>query len=72
MPDIMLDAAGVHLPARDRNSDEVCLTLCKSCHSSIKSKHVPSLSLANHMVLGDVPLQLKDLTVVEEAMIAKC
>ncbi len=71
MPDIMLDVAGVHLP-ENHNSDEVRITLCKSCHSSIKSRHVPSFSLANHMVLGAVPPQLKDLTVVEEAMIAKC
>jgi hypothetical protein len=30
------------------------------------------LSLANHIFLGSVPNKLKDLTVVEEAMIACC
>jgi hypothetical protein len=75
MPDIMLDGAGVHTINADTShskSGDIFLTLCKTCKSSIKSGHVPPLSLANHMVLGDVPAELNDLTVVEEAMIAKC
>lgn len=66
--DIMLDPAGVHV----ENLENIYLTLCKSCKSSIQSGRVPPLALANHMVLGEIPDQLKDLTVVEEAMIAMC
>ncbi len=51
---------------------EFILSLCKTCHSSIKNNKVPPLALANHMFLGDVPEELKDLTVVKEAMIARC
>ena len=67
-PDIILDPKGVS----SDDGGNVILTLCKTCHSSIQSKKTPPLSLANHMALGDTPDELKDLTVVEEAMIAKC
>ncbi|KAJ7892947.1 hypothetical protein B0H13DRAFT_1625354, partial [Mycena leptocephala] len=33
---------------------------------------MPALSLANRTFLGSVPSELKDLTVIEEAMIARC
>ena len=69
MEDVILDPAGIRY---DSNLSDVHLTLCKSCKSSITSGCVPALSLANHMVLGETPAQLKDLTIVEEAMIAKC
>jgi hypothetical protein len=67
-PNILLDPKGISVD----NHAKITLTLCKTCHSSIQSKKTPPLSLANHMFLGDVPDELKDLTVVEEAMIAKC
>ena len=38
----------------------------------LRSGKVPTLSLANHNFLGAIPDELKDLTVVEEAMIARC
>ena len=66
--DIILDPKGVSI---DENGESI-LTLCTMCHSSIQSKRTPPLALANHMALGDIPDELKDLTVVEEAMIAKC
>ena len=44
--------------------------LCHSCHKSIQSDIIPQFSLANHMLLGDVPMELQDLTFVEESMIA--
>ena len=69
MNDVILDPAGVHLV---HGSDDILLTLCKPCKLSIRTGRVPPLSLANHMVLGEIPAQLKDLTIVEEAMIARC
>jgi len=48
------------------------LKLCKPCFSSLKGNKVPALSIANYNFLGVVPNELKDLTVVEEAMIARC
>src|SRR6266699_510900 len=67
-PDILVDPKGVS----SDEAGELLLTLSKTCHSSIWSKKTPPLALANHMVLGDIPDELKELTVVEEAMIAKC
>ncbi|THU75801.1 hypothetical protein K435DRAFT_706396, partial [Dendrothele bispora CBS 962.96] len=46
--------------------------LCPECYRFLTRGKVPPLSLANHMFLGDVPPELRDLTVVEEAMIARC
>ena len=66
--DILLDPKGVH----HSESNEVYLKLCSPCLSSLRSGKVPPLSLANHNFLGAVPDELKDLTVVEEAMIAHC
>jgi hypothetical protein len=40
--------------------------------ASFVRKKTPPLALANHMTLGDIPNELRDLTVVEEAMVAKC
>ncbi|KAF4617233.1 hypothetical protein D9613_005788 [Agrocybe pediades] len=46
--------------------------LCKECHTALKSRRTPAISLANHHWLGAVPSVLQDLTVVEEATIALC
>ena len=71
MKDILLDPAGVHLPSNS-NSTDIFITLCKSCKSFLKVGRIPPSSIANHMVLGEIPSELKDLTIVEEAMIARC
>jgi hypothetical protein len=39
---------------------------------SLKNNKLPPLSLANKLFLGRVPDELKNLTVIEEAMIACC
>jgi hypothetical protein len=48
------------------------LSLCSECESSLKNGKLPPLSLANKTFLGPVPEELKNLTVIEEAMIARC
>ena len=68
LQDILLDPKGVH----HSESNEVYLKLCSSCLLSLRSGKVPPLLLANHNFLGAIPDELKDLTVVEEAMIACC
>lgn len=53
------------------DSDNPSLRVCRSCATSLKSgKKLPALSLANNLVVGPVPDCLRDLTLVEEAMIA--
>lgn len=48
------------------------LQLCLSCHRSLQRGLTPDLSLANHMYIGVILDVLRDLTVVEEAMIVRC
>ncbi|KAJ7865848.1 hypothetical protein B0H13DRAFT_1636891, partial [Mycena leptocephala] len=67
--DLLLDPDGVSF---SNDGDSPVLSLCKSCHSYLKRKKMPALSLANRTFLGAVPSELKDLTVIEEAMIARC
>jgi hypothetical protein len=64
---ILLEPAGINCD-EGRNS----ITLCRTCRTSIKKNKLPPLALANHNFLGRVPDELKYLTVVEEAMIARC
>jgi hypothetical protein len=68
LKDILLDPAGVVSDETGR----ITLLLCKTCLSSLQKNKIPPLSLANRTYLGPVPNELKDLTVVEEAMIARC
>ena len=60
---ILLDHRGIE------NED---LHFCKDCFAHIKKGNMPPLSLANHLLLGDVPPELADLTPVEESMITRC
>ena len=55
-----------------RGMKDGTLALCKDCYCYLKKGKTPPLSLANHLLLGDVPQELKDLTPVEESMIARC
>jgi hypothetical protein len=65
---MMLDFHGIN---KNKNNESQLL-LCKECHRNLAKSKIPPLSLANYNYLGDIPDVLKDLTVVEEAMIARC
>lgn len=67
--DLLLDPAGVSFPNDGRPAT---LSICKTCYSDLKKKRMPALSLANRTFLGPVPPELENLTVIEEAMIARC
>jgi len=68
-PEALLDPRGVEMSEEDSCT---MLSFCSECHASILKLKTPALALTNHMFLGDVPSKLKDLTMIEEAMIAKC
>ena len=55
-----------------RGIDNETISFCKDCYSHIRKSKTPPLSLANNLLLGDVPPELQGLTVVEESMIARC
>ena len=61
---ILLDCRGI--------SDNDSLLFCKDCYSHIKRSKTPPHSLANHLLLGDVPPELQSLSPVEETLIARC
>ena len=67
LADILLDPKGVN-----GQGSETELTVCKSCLSSLRCGRIPDFALSNHMFIGDVPSELKDLTIVKESMIALC
>jgi hypothetical protein len=67
--DIHVDPDGVSFPL---NGEPPVLSLCPLFHSSLKKKKLLPLSLADKTFLGTVPEELKNLTVIEEAMIARC
>lgn len=64
---VMLDCAGFVAGTRDGGS----LWTCRFCYRTLSKNVMPRCALANGMFVGEVPDCLKDLTVVEEAMIAR-
>jgi hypothetical protein len=64
----LIDPDGI---VSDDAGNPVLLT-SKNCCSFLKRGEVPRLALANYNFLGPVPPELTNLTVIEEAMIARC
>ena len=70
LKDILVDPSGVHSMPFDEYAYE--LNLCDSCLSTLQRQKTPALALANCTFLGQMPPELKDLTLIEESMIALC
>ena len=68
MKDILIDLKGII----DEEGDPESFVLCEPCLGSLLPGRMPALAIANHLFLGDVPAELKDLTPVEESMIGLC
>ena len=68
LKDVLVDPSGVSIC----DGQATNLVLCKECLSALNRDEIPSLALANRLYIGPVPPELQDLTVVEEAMIARC
>lgn len=61
----------VLLPAAVNYSRNVA-HICKQCRTSLKkNKRLPRLAMANGLWLGQVPLELADLTFVEKLLVAR-
>ena len=63
---IMIDRLGIQQEDSDSN-----LWLCSICHPSIMLSKRPAESLANFRWVGPMPDELKDLTWIEELLIAR-
>ncbi|KAF8183539.1 hypothetical protein K438DRAFT_1473424, partial [Mycena galopus ATCC 62051] len=48
-----------------------CDSVCTECESALRRQYAPTHSLSNHLWLGEVPWQLKDLSFAEKMLIAK-
>ncbi|KAJ7203307.1 hypothetical protein GGX14DRAFT_369584 [Mycena pura] len=69
LADLFIDPEGVPLGETGQPEN---LLFCKPCYSAIRLNKLPPLSLTNRNFLGPVPDALKDLTMIEESMIACC
>ncbi|CAF4098595.1 unnamed protein product, partial [Adineta steineri] len=57
--------------SNNNTHDNECLCmLCKDCYTAYTKAQIPKFSTANKMWIGDIPDELKDLTVVEEKLIS--
>ena len=65
-------AEGILLDQRGVVNDGTDIRLCKACYGSIEKGKTPPLSLANHLLLGDIPIELQELTPIKESLIARC
>jgi len=64
----LVDPAGIICEA----GGSVLLLLCPPCKSALSCSKLPQFSLANLNVLGSVPPELSDLTLIEELIVACC
>ena len=62
----LLDTRGVTY-----SDGDITLELCSSCARGLQRQSLPKHALANRLYVGPVPVELQDLTMVEESMIAR-
>ncbi|CAF1163308.1 unnamed protein product [Rotaria sordida] len=60
---MLLCRKGIHLETLNAQ-------LCRQCYTDLLSNNQPSLSLSNLMWIGNIPQELKDLTLPEQKLIA--
>jgi hypothetical protein len=65
---LQFDPQGVDL----RDDEDICVSICSTCNKSLRKKKIPKFSLVNSFFLGEVPVELQELTIIEESMIALC
>ncbi|KAJ8090592.1 hypothetical protein PM082_018149 [Marasmius tenuissimus] len=70
--DILIDHREIVGGTGETENTQALIKLCSECYRFLLKGKAPPLLLANHVFLREVPPELKDLKVVEEAMIARC
>ncbi len=60
---ILIDKLGI--------TQDKCIYLCRVCHNQLSKDHQPSEALANFRWVGPIPEELRDLTWIEELLIAR-
>ncbi|KZV61310.1 hypothetical protein PENSPDRAFT_592981, partial [Peniophora sp. CONT] len=51
--------------------DSTCTRVCPTCLKDLKGKKVPKLALANGNWIGNVPDELKGLTILEQMLVSR-
>jgi hypothetical protein len=65
---VLVDPAGVTY----QDGGSMFMTFCSPCKNAISRGKLPRFSLANLNVLGNVPPELSNLTLIEELIVARC
>ena len=66
---VMVDRLGIAVG----RSGEIEASLCNSCHTDLWEKNrLPKDALANHRWIGEVPDELEGLSLIAQALIARC
>ena len=65
---VLVDPTGVLCD----DEGSICSALCPLCKSALTHNKLPWFSLANSNMIGAVPSELKDLTLVKELIVAWC
>ena len=70
LKDVLVEPLGVcSIPFNECAYEQ---NLCDSCLTAVGKQKTPPPALASHTSLGPIPEELKDLTLIEESMIALC
>lgn len=69
LANLMIDPDGVRF---HDSENSISLQLCVHCDSSLQKGKLPRLAVANLNVLGSVPPEMENLTMVEEMLVARC
>ena len=67
LANVLVDPGGVI-----DNDGNLSLQLCHRCSSSLLRNKLPRLAVANYNVLGTVPPEMQNMSMVEEMLIARC
>ena len=68
LANLVLDGRGV----LHQSEAEAHVRLCNDCFQQLKSSQMPKFALANNLYFGGIPCVLRDMSPVEESMIALC
>ena len=54
----------------ERRGEEISCWMCSDCKHVLERSMLPKLALANGLVVGEIPFELRDLTIPEQLLIA--
>lgn len=55
----------------ERRGDEIGCWMCFDCMHALERSMLPKLALANGLIVGEIPFELRGLTIPEQLLIAR-